>query len=162
MKKSALAQNAPPQADGRAVVQSGVHVEQTSTSIDLVKVHKIPGHRSVLINESTERTVRRNSSTLPIKGYIVANLDPAKKQLPTLQVRHGVLVCVTACHVEVVGSIPVMFHYTKKKIFISFFPVVLFLILNSYAQQAIKTGKQCNICRYHIMVCIQFKSQILL
>ena len=42
--------------------------------------------------------MRRNTSNLPIKGYIVANLEPAKKWLPTLQARHGVLVCLAACH----------------------------------------------------------------
>ena len=66
-------------------------------------------------------TVRRNTSNLPIKGRIVTNLDPAKKHLPALQVRDGVLVCVTAYRAKVVGSIPVMFQYSKKK-FSFFFP----------------------------------------
>ena len=68
-------------------------------------------------NHSTES---RNSSNLPIKGHIVANLDPAKKELPALQVCDGVLVCVTAYHAEVVGSIPIIFQYYKKK-FLFFF-----------------------------------------
>ena len=74
--------------------------------------------------------MRRNSSNLPIKGHIVANLDPAKKQLPALQVRDGVLVCVTACHVEAMGSIPVMFHYTRKIffLFLNDIPLLLFLL----------------------------------
>ena len=62
--------------------------------------------------------MRRNSSNLPIKGHIVANLDPAKKWLPALQIRHGVLVCVTACHANVLGSIPIIIHCTKKNFFL--------------------------------------------
>ena len=78
-----------------------------------------------------QNTVRRNSSNLPIKGHIVANLDPAKKQLPILQVHDGVLVCVSAYHAEVVGSIPVMFQYSKRKIFI-FFPQDRFTLYYFY------------------------------
>ena len=43
-------------------------------------------------------TESRNSSSLPIKGHIVANQDPPKNQLSTLQARDGLLVWLAACH----------------------------------------------------------------
>ena len=42
--------------------------------------------------------MRRNTSNLPIKGLILANLDPPKNQLSALQARDGLLVCLAACH----------------------------------------------------------------
>ena len=45
----------------------------------------------------------RNSSSLPIKGLVVANLDPAKKWLLELQVRPGLLVSIAAYHAEIRG-----------------------------------------------------------
>ena len=51
-----------------------------------------------LLAGSNYCTVSRNTSNLPIKGDIVANLDPPKNQLFKLQARHGVLVCLAACH----------------------------------------------------------------
>ena len=42
--------------------------------------------------------MRRNTSNLPIKGLILANLDPPKNQLSALQARHGILVCIAAYH----------------------------------------------------------------
>ena len=40
----------------------------------------------------------RITSKMPIKGHIVANQDPPKNQLPALQARDGLLVCLAACH----------------------------------------------------------------
>ncbi len=72
-----------------------------------------------------------------------------------MQVRHGVLVCVTDSHVEDVGSIPVMFHYANKNYF--FFYSGVILIIEQLCIVGYKNGKivQYMQISYHDLYSIQ-------